>query len=100
LQKEIHKKYNTITINECNTSKKCCECNNDLSNYKDSNGKKKYPLLVCSECVRPHVKQPVFRNRDAINIMTLQNVGLKGKNALSVLKFRLSPIPKGGFGLS
>jgi hypothetical protein len=49
LRKEIHKKYNTITVNECNTSKNCCECNNDLSYYKDSNGKKKYRLLVCSE---------------------------------------------------
>jgi hypothetical protein len=61
LRKEINKKYNTITINECNTTKKCCECNNDFSYYKDSNGKK-YRLLVCSECVRPHVKQTVFRN--------------------------------------
>ena len=24
LRKIIHKKYDTITINECNTSKKCC----------------------------------------------------------------------------
>jgi hypothetical protein len=55
LRKEIHKRHNTITINECNTSKKCCECNNDLSFYTDSNGKKKYRLSVCSECMRPHV---------------------------------------------
>ena len=27
LRKQIHKKYDTITINECNTSKKCCDCN-------------------------------------------------------------------------
>ena len=30
LRKLIHKKYDTITINECNTSKKCCGCHNDL----------------------------------------------------------------------
>ena len=74
LRKQIHKKYDTITINECNTSKKCCECNNDLSYYKHSNGNKQFRLLVCSGCVRPQVKQTVFRTRDAnsaINIMNL-----------------------------
>ena len=74
LRKQIHKKYDTITINECNTSKKCCECNNDLSYYKHSNGNKQFRLLVCSGCVRPQVKQTVFKTRDAnsaINIMNL-----------------------------
>jgi hypothetical protein len=74
LRKQIHKKYDTITINECNTSKKCCECNNDLSYYKHSNGNNQFRLLVCSGCVRPQVKQTVFKTRDAnsaINIMNL-----------------------------
>jgi hypothetical protein len=91
LRKQIHKKYYTITINECNTSKKCCECNNDLSYYRHSDGNKQFRLLVClscnrgdnysptangvcSGCVRPQVKQIVFRTRDAnsaINIMNL-----------------------------
>ena len=74
LRNQIHKKYNTITINECNTSKKCCECNNDLSYYRHSDGNKQFRLLVCSECVRPQVKQTVFKTRDAnsaINIMNL-----------------------------
>ena len=74
LRKQIHKKYDTITINECNTSKKCCECNNDLSYYKHSDGSKQFRLLVCSGCVRPQVKQTVFKTRDAnsaINIMNL-----------------------------
>jgi hypothetical protein len=83
LRKQIHKKYDTITINECNTSKKCCECNNDLSYYRHSDGNKQFRLLVClscnrgndcSGCVRPQVKQTVFRTRDAnsaINIMNL-----------------------------
>ena len=51
LRKLIHKKYDTITINECNTSKKCCDCNNDLEYYKDKEGKKVFRLLVCSNCV-------------------------------------------------
>jgi len=74
LRKQIHKKYDTITINECNTSKKCCECNNDLSYYRHSDGNKQFRLLVCSGCVRPQVKQIVFKTRDAnsaINIMNL-----------------------------
>ena len=83
LRKQIHKKYDTITINECNTSKKCCECNNDLSYYRHSDGNKQFRLLVClscnrgndcSRCVRPQVKQTVFKTRDAnsaINIMNL-----------------------------
>jgi hypothetical protein len=83
LRKQIHKKYDTITINECNTSKKCCECNNDLSYYRHSDGSKQFRLLVClscnrgndySGCVRPQVKQTVFKTRDAnsaINIMNL-----------------------------
>ncbi len=74
LRKQIHKKYDTITINECNTSKKCCECHNNLEYYKHKNGEKQFRLLVCSNCVRHKVKQTVFRTRDAnssINIMNL-----------------------------
>jgi hypothetical protein len=74
LRKLIHKKYDTITINECNTSKKCCDCNNDLGYYKDKEGKKVFRLLVCSNCVSCENKKIVFRTRDAnssINIMNL-----------------------------
>jgi len=74
LRKLIHKKYDTITINECNTSKKCCDCNKDLEYYKDKEGKKIFRLLVCSNCVSCENKKIVFRTRDAnssINIMKL-----------------------------
>jgi hypothetical protein len=74
LRKQIHKKYDTITINECNTSKKCCECNNDLSYYRHSDGNKQFRLLVCSECVRPQVKQIVFRTRDANSAINIMNI--------------------------
>jgi len=74
LRKQIHKKYDTITINECNTSKKCCECNNDLSYYRHSNGNKQFRLLVCSGCVRPQVKQIVFRTRDANSAINIMNI--------------------------
>lgn len=74
LRKQIHKKYDTITINECNTSKKCCECNNDLSYYKNNDGNKQFRLLVCFECVRPQVKQTVFRTRDANSAINIMNI--------------------------
>ena len=83
LRKQIHKKYDTITINECNTSKKCCECHNDLSYYKHGNGNKQFRLLVCSGCVRPEVKQIVFRTRDAnsaINIMNITKCWIEKQN--------------------
>ena len=74
LRKLIHKKYDTITINECNTSKKCCDCNRDLEYYKDKENNKVFRLLVCSNCVSCENKKIVFRTRDAnssINIMKL-----------------------------
>ncbi|AOM63335.1 hypothetical protein [Heterosigma akashiwo virus 01] len=48
--------------------------------YKDNNNKKVFRLLTCSECVRPEVKQIVFRTRDAnstINIMKLAKVWIE-----------------------
>ena len=80
LRKLIHKKYDTITINECNTSKKCCDCNKDLEYYKDKEGKKVFRLLVCSNCVSCENKKIVFRTRDAnssINIMKLTSCGIE-----------------------
>jgi hypothetical protein len=74
LRKLIHKKYDTITINECNTSKKCCGCHNNLEYYKDKENKQVFRLLVCSKCVSCENKKIVFRTRDAnsaINIMNL-----------------------------
>jgi len=74
LRKLIHKKYDTITINECNTSKKCCGCHNNLEYYKDTENKQVFRLLVCSNCVSCENKKIVFRTRDAnssINILKL-----------------------------
>jgi hypothetical protein len=80
LRKLIHKKYDTITINECNTSKKCCGCHNDLEYYKDKENKQVFRLLVCSNCVSCENKKIVFRTRDAnsaINIMDLTETWIK-----------------------
>ena len=74
LRKLIHKKYDTITINECNTSKKCCDCNKDLEYYKDKEGKKVFRLLVCSNCVSCENKKIVFRTRDANSSTNIMNL--------------------------
>ncbi len=47
-QKLIHKKYDTMTINEFYTSQKCCECKKDLKHYRDKNGEEIYRLFTCS----------------------------------------------------
>ena len=74
LRKLIHKKYDTLTINEYYTSQKCCECYNDLKHCKDKKGKEIYRLFHCSNCVSSKNKNIVFRTRDknsAISIMKL-----------------------------
>jgi hypothetical protein len=74
LRKLIHKKYDTITINEYHTSQKCCECYTDLKHCKDKKGKEIYRLFQCSNCVSSKNKNIVFRTRDknsAISIMKL-----------------------------
>ena len=64
LRKLIHKKYDTLTINEYYTSQKCCECYNDLKHCKDKKGKEIYRLFQCSNCVSSKSKNTVFRTRD------------------------------------
>jgi hypothetical protein len=80
LRKLIHKKYDTITINECYTSQKCCDCFGDLEYYKNKQLKKEFRLLVCSNCVSCENKKIVFRTRDAnsaINIMKLTKLWIE-----------------------
>ena len=74
LRKLIHKKYDTITINECNTSKKCCGCLNNLHHHKDKEGKEIFRLLVCSNCVSCENKQTVFRTRDVNSAVNIRNI--------------------------
>jgi hypothetical protein len=74
LRKMIHRKYDTITTNECNTSKKCCGCHNDLKYYKDKENKDVFRLLVCPNCVRQEVKQTVFRTRDVNSAVNIRDI--------------------------
>ena len=75
LRKLIHKRYDTITINECNTSKKCCDCFQDLKHYINKENKEEFRLLVCSNCVSCENKKIVFRTRDANSAINIMNLG-------------------------
>jgi len=84
LRKLIHRKYDTITVNECMTSKMCCGCKNELENYKDKKGKKIHRLLVCKSqvCVSSQNKKAVYKTRDlnsAVNILNLTIAWLEKK---------------------
>ena len=74
LRKLIHKKYDTITINECNTSKKCCGCHNNLTYYKDKENKDVFRLLMCSNCVSCENKHTVFRTRDVNSAVNIRHI--------------------------
>jgi hypothetical protein len=83
LRKLIHKRYDTISINECNTSKKCCDCHNDLEYYHDDKGKKVFRLLKCVNCVSSKNKQTVFKTRDvnaATNMLRLAVCWIESRN--------------------
>jgi len=74
LIKLIHKKYDTITINECNTSKKCCGCLQDLKYYRDKENKEVFRLLMCSNCVSCENKHTVFRTRDVNSAVNIRHI--------------------------
>ena len=94
LRKLIHKKYDTITINEFYTSQRCCECYNELKHQKDKKGKEIYRLFCCSNCVSSKNKNGVCRTRDknsAISIMKLAKEWLN--NQTRPIEFQLKHTP-------
>ena len=93
LRKLIHKKYDTITINEYYTSQKCCECRKELNHYKDKNGEEIYRLFTCSNCVSCENKNVVFRTRDknsAINILNLTECWIHNQTRPVEFQFQAS----------
>jgi len=93
LRKLIHKKYDTITINEFYTSQKCCECRKDLKHYTDKNGGEIYRLFTCSNCVSCENKNIVFRTRDknsAINILNLTKCWIHNQTRPVEFQFQAS----------
>ncbi len=104
LRKLIHKKYDTLTINEFYTSQKCCECYKDLKHHinkkvkyrKDTRGKEIYRLFCCSNCVSSKNKNGVFRTRDknsAISIMKLTKEWIETQTRPSEFCFQHPPTP-------
>jgi len=104
LRKLIHKKYDTLTINEFYTSQKCCECYKDLKHHinkkvkyrKDTRGKEIYRLFCCSNCVSSKNKNGVFRTRDknsAISIMKLTQEWIETQTRPSEFCFQHPPTP-------
>jgi len=73
-RKLIHKRFDTITINEHNTSKKCCDCYKDLCHHKDTTNKEIFRLLKCSDCVSSENKKIVFRTRDVNSAVNIRNI--------------------------
>ena len=71
LRRAIHKRFDTVTINEYKTSKLCCDCHQPLAHVKDKKGEDIYRLFCCVSCKN---KETVFRTRDvnaAVNIRKL-----------------------------
>ena len=96
LRKLIHKKYDTITINEFYTSQKCCECYNDLKHQKDKKGNEIYRLFCCSNCVSSKNKNGVCRTRDknsAISIMKLAKEWIETQTRPIEFQYKHTPSP-------
>jgi hypothetical protein len=104
LRKIIHRKYDTITVNECLTSKTCCMCMSQLENHRDEKGRKIHRLLVCRGhnghgCVSSQNKKSVYKTRDlnsAVNILNLTRMWLDSKERPVEFcrKSRSSPLSK------
>jgi len=91
LRRLIHKKYDTITINEYNTSKICCDCHDKLENYKTKKGIKIHRLLYCLKCVSSENKKNAFKTRDinsAINIRDITTLWIKTQKRLEIFKYK------------
>jgi hypothetical protein len=87
LRKLIHKRYDTLTINEHNTSKKCCGCHKDLVHHRNTKKEEIFRLLKCSNCVSASHKKIVFRTRDvnsAVNIREITGLWIQEQRRLPV----------------
>jgi hypothetical protein len=94
LRKQIHKRFDTITINEFNTSKLCCDCSQELTHYKDKKNTEVYRLFCCVSCPN---KKIVFRTRDAnsaVNIRKLTRSWIESQTRPSAFSRKqcLSPV--------
>jgi len=61
LKRLVAKKYTTLLIDEYNTSKKCCNCWQDVENVK-INGNSKFRLLECKNCKVNNISSSFYKN--------------------------------------
>ena len=61
LKRLVAKKYTTLLIDEYNTSKKCCNCWQDIENVK-INGNSKFRLLGCKNCKVNNIGSSFYKN--------------------------------------
>jgi hypothetical protein len=79
LKRLVAKKYNTVLIDEYNTSKLCCNCHKENDN-KVINSKSLFRLLTCKHCNvgssenlnNPTLKCSKFLNRDMNSCVNMQ----------------------------
>jgi hypothetical protein len=71
LRKIIHKRFQTISVGEYNSSKKCCDCYGDLEYVNKS---KTVRHLKCPKCLSSENKKTVFRTRDANSAINMKNL--------------------------
>ena len=68
IKKLVNKRFNTLLIDEYNTSKKCCNCHKDIENVKIGSNSK-FRLLGCKECKRKCNKTNIGSPEDENNSM-------------------------------
>ncbi len=104
LRRLIHKKYQTFTVHEAYTSKRCSACYQDMRNYVDDiTGKDVHRLMVCSNCVSSENKITTFRARDrngATNIMNIAKYYLETGEIHYGFKHIPHPPPCGVSGIN
>ena len=79
LKRLVSKKYNTVLLDEYNTSKLCCNCHKENDN-KVINSKSLFRLLTCKHCsdgssenlINPSLKCSKFLNRDMNSCLNMQ----------------------------
>jgi hypothetical protein len=97
LRKIIHKRYQTISVNEDYTSQKCSKCSKDIEYLKDKNGKEIFRLAKCPNCVSSDNKQTVFWTRDvnsANNMLNLTKIWLNTQTRPEAFIKKTSSTPK------
>jgi len=68
IKKLVNKRFNTLLIDEYNTSKKCCNCYRDVENIKLGSNSK-FRLLGCKGCKRNQDKSNIGSPEDENNSM-------------------------------